>query len=266
MKVEELCKAFCSGLALRPVPIGFAVKTPFEAPDGDAIGFYLRRSADAPSHLRFEDDGGTIAALEEDGVSLEAESRFEAFKTLLKQYHAYYDESTYSIYTDYIPEKRIPTNFAKFTALLLRLHDLRLYTRDRVEKVFKDDVRSLVNEYFEHKVEIFEDETPSEVLTDYVADFVLRARTGETLAVYAASTEIKALEALLLWQELGRRNVKSVKSMALFDRASPPFIRKRTLSRLINSEVLLGTMDGTRWEIARKIANSLKVELPQLHN
>lgn len=266
MKVEELCKALCSGLALRPVPIGFAVKTPFEAPDGDAIGFYLRRSADTPSHLRFEDDGGTIASLEEDGVSLETESRFEAFKMLLEQYHAHYDEMTYSIYTDYIPEKRIPANFAKFTALLLRLHDLRLYTKDRVEKVFKDDVRVLINEYFENKVEIFEDVTPSEILTDYVADFVLRARTGETLAVYAASTEIKALEALLLWQELGRRDVKSVKSMALFDRASPPFIRKRTLSRLINSEVLLGTMDGTQWEVARKMANSLKVELPQLPN
>jgi len=266
MKVEELCKAFCSGLAMRAVPIGFAVKTPFESPDGDAIGFYLRRSSEMPSHLRFEDDGGTIASLEEEGVSVEVESKYEAFKSLLEQYHAYYDETTYSIYTDYIPEKRIPANFAKFTALLLRLYDLRLYTRDRIERVFKDDVRSLVNEYFEDKVTISEDAPPSEVLTDYVADFVLKARTGETLAVYAASTEIKALESLLLWQELGRQKLYSIKSMAVFEKATPPLIRKRTLARLINSEVMLGTMDGARWEIARKMANSLNVELPQLRN
>jgi hypothetical protein len=81
MKLNDLCSALCSGLALREVKIGYAIKTPFKLPDGDSIALYIRRDLENPRMLRFEDDGGTIAALEEDGVSLESEARSDAFST-----------------------------------------------------------------------------------------------------------------------------------------------------------------------------------------
>lgn len=261
MRLEELCRALCSGLDMRPVPIGYAIKTPFRSQDGDAIGMYLRREPDNPSQLRFEDDGGTLASLEEDGVSLSSDTRSDALADLLTQYGAHYDDESAVIYTDYFSEDRVPANFAKFMALLLRVQDLRMLSHERVREVFKDDVRALLEKHFVDRVEILEDHNPSEVLKDYVADFVLKAPSGGILAVYAASTEIKALEALLLWQELSRRSLSGIQSMAIFEGAKPQRIKNRTMSRLMNSEVMLGAMDGDQWEIARKMAQTLAVPL-----
>lgn len=266
MRLEELCKALCSGLAMSPVPIGYAIKTPFRTPDGDAIGMYLRRDPDDPSRVRFEDDGSTIATLEEEGVSFSSETRSDALIDLLKSYDAHYDEDSSIIFTEYVPETRAPANFAKFMALMLRVQDLRLLSQDRVREVFKDDVRTLIEKHFKDRVEIVEDENPNEVLKDYVADFVLKAPSGETLAVYAVSTEVKALESLLLWQELTRRSLPGVKSMAVFESAKPQRIKGRTLSRLMNSDVMLAAMDGDQWEIARKIAVTLAVPLNEYLN
>lgn len=266
MKLEELCKALCSGLAMSPVPIGYAIKTPFRSADGDAIGMYLRRDPDNPDRVRFEDDGSTIATLEEEGVSFSSETRSDALSDLLKSYDAHYDDESSIIFTEYVPEARAPANFAKFMALMLRVQDLRLLSQERVREVFKDDVRDLIETHFKDRIEIVEDENPNEVLKDYVADFVLRAPSGDTLAIYAVSTEVKALEALLLWQELTRRSLPRVKSMAVFETAKPQRIKSRTLSRLMNSDVMLAAMDGDQWEIARKISVTLDVPLNGYRN
>ncbi len=262
MKLNELCEALCSSLALREVKIGYAVKTPFRLPDGDAIGLYIRRDETNPRLLRLEDDGGTIAALEEDGVSFATESRSDALADLLEQYDAHYDDVASVIYTDYVDESRVPANFVKFMALMLRLQDLRMLAQERVREAFKDDVRELVEEYFEGRVDILEDANPNEVLKDYVADFVLKSKAGETLALFAASSETKALESLLLWQELRSRKLERVRSMALFEGPKPQRIKSRTMSRLMNSEVVLGTLEGDRWELAQKIGKTINV-VPQ---
>lgn len=259
MKLKELCEALCNGLAMREVKIGYAIKTPFKLPDGDSIGLYVRRDEQNPRMLRLEDDGGTIAALEEDGVSFSSEARSEALADLLRQYDAHYDDAASTIFTEYVDESRLPANFVKFMALMLRLQDLRMLAQDRVREVFKDDVRRLVEKYFEGRVEILEDENPNEVLKDYVADFVLKTESGDTLALFAASSETKALESLLLWQELRSRKLARVQSMALFEGPKPQRIKSRTMSRLMNSEVVLGTLEGDRWELAQKIGKIINV-------
>jgi hypothetical protein len=259
MKLNELCEALCSGMALHEVKIGYAIKTPFRLPDGDAVGLYIRRDIDNPKLLRLEDDGATIASLEEAGVSLSLETRADALADLLKQYDAHYDEEHSIIFTDYVDESRLPANFIKFMALMLRVQDLRLMANDRVREAFKDDVRALIGKYFEGRVDIFEDENPNEVLKDYVADFVLKSKNGETLALFAASSETKALESFVLWQELRSRRIDSIRSMALFEGPKPQRIKTRTMSRLLNSEVVLGTMEGDQWELAQKIGKSINV-------
>ncbi len=251
---------------MRPVPIGYAIKTPFRHEDGDSIGVYLRRNPDDSRSLRFEDDGATIASLEESGVSLASESRQEALVSLLKQYGAQYDYEGAIIFTEYFPEERAPANFVKFLALMLRVQDLRLFTHDRVRRAFKDDVRKLIEEHFAGKVSIEEEENPSEVLQDYVADFVLKPPSGDTIAVFAASTELKSLEALLLWQELSRRKIQNIRSMAILEGAKPQSIKTRTLSRLFNSDVMIGSMDGDRWELARKMALTMSVSIDERPN
>lgn len=56
-EARALCEAL--GLAPVPVPIGLAVATPLTYPDGDRIGFYVRRVG---SGLTVEDDGASIPA------------------------------------------------------------------------------------------------------------------------------------------------------------------------------------------------------------
>jgi hypothetical protein len=150
-------------------------------------------------------------------------------------------------------------------ALMLRLQDMRLLAHERVREVFKDDVRALVEKYFKDQVEIFEDENPNELLKDYVADFVLKWKSGETLALFAAASEMKALESLLLWQELRSRKLETIRSMAIFEASKPQRIKSRTMSRLMNSEVVLGTMEGDRWELAQKIGKTIRVTPLQEH-
>lgn len=256
MNLEELCEALCSGLAMQPVPIGYAIKTPFVGPDGDAIAMYMRRQEGAPSIVRFEDDGGTIAGLAEDGVSLEMESRSDALTHLLYQYGAHYDESGAVLHTDYFEEGRAPANFAKFMALLLRVQDLRMLTRERVARAFRDDVRDFIKSSFEDRVDVTEESNPNEVLKDYVADFVLRT-PGHVVAVYAVSTELKALEALILWQELQRQKIQNIRSMAILETPKPQLIKQRTMSRLMNSGVILGSMQGTKSDLVSKIEGEL---------
>jgi hypothetical protein len=260
MKLNELCEALCSSVALREVAIGYAIKTPFQLPDGDYIAVYIRRDRENPRYLRLEDDGGTIASLEEDGVSFASEARADAFADMLRQYDAHYDETASIVHTDYVDESRVPANFVKFMALMLRLQDFRLLTNERVREAFKDDVRKLVEQYFRGRVEILEDVNPDETLKDYVADFVLKAVNGDTLALFAAASETKALESLLLWQELRSRQMERIRSMALFEMAKPQRIKTRTMSRLMNSDVVLGSMEGDRWELARKIGKTINVQ------
>ena len=257
MKLNDLCKVLCSGLAMREVPIGYAIKTPFVGPDGDAISLYMRRSKETPGVVRFEDDGGTIASLEEDGVPIDSDTRMQALSDLLKQYDAFYDENAALLHTDYFQESRAPANLAKFMALMLRVQDLRMLNRERVRETFKDDVRKFVEANFQGRVIIEEDKNPNEILKDYVADFVLTAPDGATLAIYATSTENKALEALLLWQELARQGIEDIRSMALLEEAKPTAIKARTMSRILNSSVMLGSLDGIESELARKMGQSL---------
>ena len=124
MKLKELCDAFCGNLALREVPIGYAIKTPFMGEDGDYLSLYLRRQPNTPGLVRFEDDGGTIASLEADGASLSSETRFAALANLLDQYGAQYNEADVLLHTEYFEEERAPAHFIKFMSLLVRLQDL----------------------------------------------------------------------------------------------------------------------------------------------
>lgn len=106
--------------------MGYAIKTPFRSPDGDAVALYVRRSKEAPGQVRLEDDGYTIAALQEEGVGLDNEQRLAEFRALLVEHGALYDEDEELIHTEYMDEEKAPAYFLKFMSLMLRISDLRL--------------------------------------------------------------------------------------------------------------------------------------------
>ena len=69
---DRLCEAFCGDLNVRAVPAGLAVSTPFLAPDGDRIGFYIVKDKDL---LRIEDDGLMLPTLEASGIDFRSGTR-----------------------------------------------------------------------------------------------------------------------------------------------------------------------------------------------
>src|SRR5262249_41271359 len=133
-------------LQITPVPIGFAVKTPFFRPDGDAVGFYIRRAESGG--LRLEDDGSTIAFLEASGIDLDLESRRELLAELLDQYHARYDENEVLIHSALLKESDLPRAALAFSALMLRIYDLLFATPKRVAKSFLEDLAELIETSF----------------------------------------------------------------------------------------------------------------------
>jgi hypothetical protein len=230
---DELCEAFCGELEVRNVPAGLAVRTGFYAGDGDAIGFYITRHPEQEYYSRLEDSGLIIPALEAAGINLESGVRAEAFKKLLKEYHAEFDEDTLELHSGYVSQNDVPAEAMRFIALLLRVRDLELLSQETVKNAWSEDAEAALKRYFENKASIEFRVPVSPELPDFIADAVIRPRFGDSVAVYFATSDSKVDEAVMLWMEKrwAKRNLKVV---ALLEKERPPQIGARALRRALN--------------------------------
>ncbi len=257
MNAEEICNAFCRPIALHSVPIGYALRTPFRRSDGDPIAVYIRRDETAPEEIfRLEDDGQTIGFLETSGVDLDTDSRFEALADMLRDHDAYYDQDEVLIHTSYMPSTEIPDACVRFSALMLRIHDLLLLSPGRVRRTFREDLIRIVERQFGSSAVQLNRPLNAD-MKDYVIDIIVKSPDGRGLAIYAATSESKALEALLFSRECRDQHVTNVRPMLILESARPRDIRTRTLSRVINSNIILASMDGEEIAIRRKLVESL---------
>lgn len=127
---EALCEAFCADVAVTPVPVGYAVRTPHLKSDGDYAAFYLRKGA-SDNEFRIEDDGSTVAHLEAAGFDLDRDSRFEAFVELLTEHDVCYDDKEVLLATEFMGMDRLPKAAISFSYLMARIKDLELLVRSR---------------------------------------------------------------------------------------------------------------------------------------
>jgi hypothetical protein len=255
MKVQEFCKAFCADMAVTPVPIGYAIKTPFRWSDGDPVAVYIRRSSNGM--MRLEDDGMTIQYLQEEGVDFRQETKLEALSEIISSADLTYSAEDSLIFSEYVQEDKIGFHFLRFLSAINRIQDLKLLIRGRIVRYFQDEVRAFLDESLAHPIAIKENEAPSTELRDYIADFVLTGPNGDKLAVFAANTDVKALESLVLWQEVRQRRESKIKCVTIFETAHPQSVKRRTYSRVLNSQIIVGTLDGPRGDLAQKIISEL---------
>lgn len=232
---DDLCKAFCDDILIRDVPIGFAVSTGFRRNDGDAVGFYIAYDPDDSTLARLEDDGMTVPILEASGADVTDGPRAEAFAALLTEYAVEHDEAENVLHTPFMPLDKLAREAIRFVAMLLRVQDFLLLTRERVEETFKADVIKAVTERFAGRAEIETDDVVSTVLRDYPADVVIRPRDGDPMALFIATSENKALEALVLSMQTQYVQRVPCKVMMMLETAKPPRIKERTLARSMNS-------------------------------
>ena len=257
MNKDDFCRAICSELRLKEVPIGYVLKTPFLKEDGDSIAIYIRRSRTDGTQFRLEDDGETIAFLETQGVDLESETRLEAMGELLRFHNANFDEAESLLHTDYFKESDIPARAVSFMSLMNRVFDLSLLARNRIRSTFKEDLIKLVEAQFGSyaRIRIGEPLRPS--MKDYIVDIIVESNDGKSLAIFAGTSELKALEALLFAREQKDQSITNTRAMLVLEKAKPADIKERTLSRVINSEIRLASMDGEAIAVQQKMADSL---------
>ncbi len=259
MNVERVCKEFCSGLRATEVPMGLAIATPFKGEDGDALSIYMRKQNGIEARVRFEEDGQLLARLAEEGFTTDTQTRSSAFNSLLKKHNAFFDEDEWLIHSEYVEEEQAPAAFLRFLELMVRIDDLKLLSKTTVARAFKDDLKEFLDSNFSQKFEIQEEERAISGADNYVSDFVMKTLTGRTLAIYAVSSEVKALEALLLWQEAIRLNVEDLTILAVLESAKPQGLRQNTMSRLMNSDINLAAYDNAQSDLVKKMERQLEV-------
>jgi Domain of unknown function DUF1828 len=192
---ERLCKAFCDELAVRDVPAGLAVSTPFTLSSGEPLGFYIV-GPDVTGRYQIEDDGTTMPLIEAAGIDLETQTRGEAVASLLEEYGAVYDDERGELSTPPTAPEEVPQRALLFVALLLRLQDLLLLKPERVASTFKEDATRAIKEAIGDRAKVSEDEAPAPGV-DIPADLLIRAPKRPPVAVFLAMTDQRVLEAVV---------------------------------------------------------------------
>lgn len=232
MNKEELCKAFCNDLNVRTVPAGLAITTAFSTADGDRIGFYVTQQGD--NNFRIEDDGVTLPYLEGSGVDFRSGTRAEALGELLREYGVALDEASQEFYIGRLTEDDLPAAALKFVAFSLRVRDFMLMTEFRVATTFREDAAKLLKEAVEGKAKFEENATIAPKLSDFTADFVLRAPSRPPVAVYLGISDNRILEALFMQMRARYEVDEPVSIVALLEkrRALSSKVLQQAMNRL----------------------------------
>jgi Domain of unknown function DUF1828 len=229
---ELLCNAFCASLDIRGVPAGYAVRTPYDNADGDPLLVYFVR--EGHSQWRIEDDGTQVPLLEANGVDLSRKARGGAFETLLAEYGAQFDKEARTVYVPALPESELGTAAVRFVGLLLRLQDLSLLTPQIVRSTFKEDALAAIHSAFDNAAEVREWEAISPDLVGQEADVIIRPRSlsapAPPMAVYLATSEERALQALVAKMEAEKYRRIDGRFVLLVERAKANPVKEHTYS------------------------------------
>jgi hypothetical protein len=228
---EALCKEFCSQLQVHKVPEGLAVGTNFTGLSGDPIGFYVV-GPDSQGLFKIEDNGTTIPILESAGCDLSTGARRAAFNDLLNHYEVSYDEESGELKSEPLPESLIPKAALRFVAMMLRIQDFLLLTRERVENTFREDAMNHLRITIGESATITENDIVNEELGDFRADAVIRAPHSVPIALYLVMNDAKLYEAMLLQSEAEHKVHVPIKVIALLERQDS--VMKKTFTQALN--------------------------------
>jgi len=231
---EAICRAFCDEIRIQEVPVGLAISTAFRRADGDAVSFYAIRNEAHPSLVRLEDDGTTIPALEAGGVDLETQTRQRAFRTILEEHGAHYDDAEALIRTEDMLEPEVAKAAIGFAALLLRLSDFMLLSQGHVASAFHDDAVRRIRDAVGDRADIQEDAILDDHLSEVRADLVIRAKDRDPVAVFLAQSAQRLNDAIFLQMAAQYESHRAVSVVALLeaDASVSSKLRQRAANRL----------------------------------
>jgi hypothetical protein len=228
---EELCRAFCDDIRIRNVPAGLAVSTVFGAGDGDRIGFYIVKSG---GNFRIEDDGLTLPSLEASGVDFKSGTRAQALDELKSSYGVAIDLENHEFFIDGLAEGDLPQAALRFVAFSLRVRDFMLMAEHRVASTFREDATKLIREVVGPRAEVEENATILPELSDFPADFVLRAPGRPPVGVYLGYSDQRVLEAIFVHMRARYETHENCSIVALIESAKgiSAKVRQQAANRL----------------------------------
>ena len=227
---DALCRAFCDSLSVSEVPAGLAVATPFRR-GADTLAFFVVYKAGRRDVARLEDDGLTVAYLQDVGINPFDGPRGIALGELMDEFGVGFDERECVFHTPFAPADEAPRSAMGFLGFLLRVQDFALFTRERVEATFKADVFAAVSQHYEGRAAVVADEPATPDLKDYVADIVIRPNNYPPLALYVGGSETKALEAIVFRQATTLAGITCGVMLVVQPRKQPR-MKKRTVARV----------------------------------
>lgn len=248
---DSICKSLCEGFSVREVPVGFAIKSPFDWFLGEPLTFFARTEG---GRIRYEDSGTLIADLEGMGVDFSSDSRRALLNNLLVEHDVIFDEEGSMFVTEWVSPARLPGLTAKYLSFLSRVQDLLFLNRDRVANTFKEDLTDALRVRFKNTAEIILGEAPVESLPQAIVDIVVRTKLGRTIAIFPATAEVHALEAMLFAKEIEANDISGVIPFLVFENFDASRISQRTRARAINSSLEIAAWNGGHSEVVEKIA------------
>lgn len=252
---RQICDALCKGFTVREVPIGFAIKSPFDWFTGDKMIFYARTKG---ALIRFEDSGATLFELEGAGVDLSSSTRMDSLQQLCRESDIKFDEEESQFSTDYVRAEEVGLSAIRFMSFMVRVQDMLLTVRSRVASTFKDDLIAAIQDRFSNEAVISVNEAPVSALSYYVVDIVVKHKDGKTAAIFPGTSEEKALNATLFAKDLELKHIDNVVPFLVFENAGTARISRDTQAKAMNSELQLATWDGGHSEVLDKIGRHVR--------
>lgn len=222
-----ICDAFCASLDVRQVPAGYVVSTPYENADGDPLLVYFVK--DERGRWRLEDDGTQVPLLEANGVDLSGKSRGDAFDALLDEYGVELNAHARTLCSPPLSEAELGPAAVSFVALLLRLQDLALLSPQIVRSTFREDALVAIHKAFDGRADVADQAELSPELGGQEADVVIRSPAAPPVGIFFATSEERALQALVVKMEMDKYRDIATSIILLLEYAKTNPVRPPTL-------------------------------------
>jgi Domain of unknown function DUF1828 len=253
---HQICEANCNGIKVSDIPIGYAIVTPFNWFTGDRLRYFARRQG---SLIRLEESGDTLFEIEGAGVDLSAASRSSILSDLCNEYGVIFDDDEGLFRTDYAQESDIGLLSIKFLAFMMRVQDLTFTRKEKVASTFREDLILAFKNRFEPDFKVEINDAPISDLGLYKVDIIVRSDNGKLAAIYPATSEERALQALLFAKELETNKIDNVVPFLIFERGGGSGrITEATLAKAHNSELNLANWDGGAHTVLDKVTRHLR--------
>ncbi|WP_211951804.1 DUF1828 domain-containing protein [Cupriavidus numazuensis] len=246
-----LCEAWCSDLDVGEDRDAIRLSMPLTEADGDFVTVWLR---EVMGGWQMEDAGSTLMrfSYDQDVGSLSSGPRAVMLQQMLHEYGARLDEDGQIRAESTEPD--LGQGLLRFGQALLRVGELKTWTKSRVASTFFDDLevslKSIAGPQKVHRNYVY---GGIPVADDYPIDFYIEGGK-EPLFVFGVPTKDRARLATIVLQHL-QQHIENFNSIVVFQDASA--IGSADLRRLMNAaNDMVDSLDATD-ALKRKVMHRL---------